>query len=481
MNFIVVMNDTLRPDYLSAYGNGSVQTPNATAFAREAAVFDNAFVGSFPTIPNRTDLFTGRFGEPFHPWLPLKFGTVTLPQLLAEQGYVTQLICDTPHLINGGHNFDFPFHAWDFIRGQEIDRYGMDCRPIDLPYRATNGTPAAESNRSVSQFLRNVRGRRVEQDWAGHQTCQRAIDWLQMNAGHERFFLWIDAFDPHEPNLPPQHYVDLYDPGYTGDRFIMHVPDPAKLSAAEIDNVIARYSASVTQVGRYFGRILQTVDDLGLADTTCVIWMSDHGTYLNEHGKLLTKTCEYDEIARTVLMIRMPGGAMAGRRVEQIVQPADMAPTLLEVAGLASPENMQGHSFLPMLRGEDCPIREVAISSHGSVDLRGRRHVIRAHDGRWLLLDRPDPADRELYDTESDPKQLTNLVADHPDEAGRLHQAVLDFLKTHEAQPQLVRLYETGDPGDLAGYRSRPPGYEQYRMYAVNLLNSGVVDEGQGS
>ncbi|MBM4045838.1 MAG: sulfatase, partial [Planctomycetes bacterium] len=341
MNFIIIMNDTLRPDYLSAYGNTWVRTPHAAAFAKTAAVFDKAYVGSFPTIPNRTDLFTGRFGEPFHPWLPLAFDEITLPDLLRQNGYVTQLICDTPHLINGGHNFDFPFNAWDFIRGQEIDRYGMDSAPVTLPFKNTSAVPPQHLNRSVAQYLRNIRGQRGEEDCVTHRTCQTVLNWLARNARRERFFLWVDAFDPHEPNLPPQRYVDPYDPGYTGDKFLMHVPDPDKLTEAEIRNVVARYAATVTFVDRCFGRILQALDDLGLAHNTCVIWLSDHGTYLNEHGLILTKTCVFDEVCRTVLMIRTPKREAAGHRFDEFVQPADFAPTLLDMAGIPVPERMQ--------------------------------------------------------------------------------------------------------------------------------------------
>jgi len=92
MNFVIIMNDTLRPDHLSAYGNERCHTPSFGKFAETAAVFDKCYVGSFATIPNRTDLFTGRFGEPIHPWLPLSFNEITLPEILRENGYVTQLI-----------------------------------------------------------------------------------------------------------------------------------------------------------------------------------------------------------------------------------------------------------------------------------------------------------------------------------------------------------------------------------------------------
>ncbi|MEW6357656.1 MAG: sulfatase [Planctomycetota bacterium] len=477
MNFVVIMNDTLRPDYLSAYGNTWVRTPHAAEFARTAAVFDKAYVGSFPTIPNRTDLLTGRFGEPFHAWLPLRYDAVTLPDILSRNGYVTQLICDTPHLVNGGGNFDWPFNAWDFIRGQEIDRYGMTSDSVVLPFKDTSKSEARFINTSIAQYLRNIRDRQMEEDWVTHQTCQRVVNWLERNAKHEKFLLWVDAFDPHEPNLPPQHYTDLYDPGYDGDVLLSHVPDPAKLTEADIKNVVARYAGTVTFVDRCLGRIMETLDVLGLSDNTCVIWISDHGTYLNEHGKILTKTPLYDEVCRTVLMIRMPQAAANGRRFNDLVQPADLAPTLLDMAGIQIPERMQGRSFLPLLHGKSCKIRDVAISAKVVPNPKSPDHSIAARDGRWLLVDRPNPVARELYDSQADPQQLTNVAQDHPKEVARLHEGVVEFLKTHEAQPQLVRLYEAGDPGDMTGYVPQPPRSVIYKFYSQHILNSRLVDE----
>ena len=126
MNFVFICIDTLRYDHLSCNGNDWIKTPNLDAFASEAIVFDNAYAGSFPTIPHRTDVFTGRFGEPLHPWLPLGFEAVTLPAILGQAGWATYLVFDTPHLINGGHGFDYPFHGWHFERGNEVDQHVID-------------------------------------------------------------------------------------------------------------------------------------------------------------------------------------------------------------------------------------------------------------------------------------------------------------------------------------------------------------------
>ncbi|MFW6303792.1 MAG: sulfatase-like hydrolase/transferase, partial [Candidatus Sumerlaeota bacterium] len=123
MNIILLICDTLRYDHIGANGNDAIKTPNMDRLAAESLVFDNAYAASYPTIPHRYDVMTGRYGGPFHQWMPLPHDTLTLPQWLAQEaGYVTQLIHDTPHMVNGGHNFDWPFHAWTQIRGAEVDR-----------------------------------------------------------------------------------------------------------------------------------------------------------------------------------------------------------------------------------------------------------------------------------------------------------------------------------------------------------------------
>ena len=114
MNIILLLIDTMRYDYIGANGNDWIETPNLDRLASQSWGFDRAFSASFPTIPYRTDVMTGKYGSPFHAWKPLPFATNSLPQVLGEAGYATQLLHDTPHLVNGGHAFDYPFHTWEF-------------------------------------------------------------------------------------------------------------------------------------------------------------------------------------------------------------------------------------------------------------------------------------------------------------------------------------------------------------------------------
>lgn len=105
MNVILIMNDTFRRDHLGCYGNAWIKTPYLDEFARRSAVFEQCYIASYPTVPNRWDILTGRYGFPFRGWQPLDRDDVTLAQLLASRGVHTQMIWDTPMLAMHDYNY----------------------------------------------------------------------------------------------------------------------------------------------------------------------------------------------------------------------------------------------------------------------------------------------------------------------------------------------------------------------------------------
>jgi len=464
MNFVFICIDTLRYDHLSCNGNDWISTPNFEAFAQEAMVFDNSFVGSFPTIPHRTDTITGRFGSPLHPWQPLAFDAVTLPRTLAQAGWATALICDTPHLINGGHAFDFPFHAWHFERGNEVDRHLLDDR--DDEYKALRG-PWPVTN-TYLQYMRNNRYRSMEDEWPSPRTFRAAGDFVEMCKGRDKFFFWVDTFDPHEPWDPPEHYAKMYDDTDCCKEHPLMGWEPIKaLTPEQLRHEQAHYAGEVTMVDRHLGRFLNKLADTGRDEDTAVIITCDHGTYLGEHGRLHKGAPLYDQVAHLVMMVRMPG-VKPGRR-SGIVQPADTMPTILELAGLEIPEACQGVSFADMVTGERNEHRDVAVSG-GAINPNSPRAMLTIQDKRWCLIDTPDPANRELYDKQSDPEEENNIIAEHPEEVSRLHQAALDFLREHEAHESIIQWFETGEIGDTSTYKPMPPRPSGYYTYFRDIL-----------
>ncbi len=161
MNVILIISDTLRRDHLGVYGNDWIRTPNIDGFAQSATVFDRAYAASFPTVPNRFDVMTGQFTFHYFAWSPLPPDAVVMGQVLAEAGWTTMMIADTPHILQSGFHFDRGFSGWEWIRGQENDRWKTSPADPELPCDASK---LREPERTVKQYLRNISGRHQEQD-----------------------------------------------------------------------------------------------------------------------------------------------------------------------------------------------------------------------------------------------------------------------------------------------------------------------------
>ncbi|MDP3061817.1 MAG: sulfatase-like hydrolase/transferase, partial [Chloroflexota bacterium] len=257
MNVIVIVNDTFRRDHLGCYGNRWVHTPNLDAFAQHAAVFDQAYIASYPTVPNRWDMCTGRYGFPFRGWQPLGPGDVTWAQLLTQRGVHTEMIWDTPML--GVHNYDYTrgFTGWSFVHGQKGDPWNTDP---SLPIRMPAQPHKVLSMTSLESYLRNHYGRRYEREFCVGRTFSEATDWLETNHSHKSFFLWVDMWDPHEPfDCPWYDYQRYAEPGYKGDQ--MMYPEygrPTYMSPEEQKNARALYAGKCTMVDRWVGHFMET-------------------------------------------------------------------------------------------------------------------------------------------------------------------------------------------------------------------------------
>ncbi len=438
MNLIAIMTDTFRYDHLGFVDRcpwWKSHTPNLDAFARKCTVFDKAYQASFPTIPTRTDMMTGRLTFPFRGWTPLPADERVLAQYLTEDGgYVSMLICDTPHLIRDAHNFDRGFSAWDWIRGQEGDRAITDDIPAPLPC-APEKIRGPERMRSHHYRWREAHWR-TERDTFVARTMQRACDWLERNYTHDRFFLYIDAFDPHEPWDPPAHYVDHYDPGYQGEVIDHPVYDYCDyLSDAELRHTRALYTAECELVDAWIGRLLDKAEQLGLMENTAITILSDHGHYIGDHGRIGKNGSGpdgpwpfYEAVAHIVWMWYAPGGP--AQRTDVLAQPQDFFPTMLDLAGVRCEERLDGVSLAPLLRGEpfDSP-REVAITSPALPNNPQKPVASAITDGEWTLHYRGPDWPAELYNLREDPNEERNVYADHKPAARRLLDAHVDALR----------------------------------------------------
>lgn len=469
MNVILIIADTMRRDHLGLYGNQTVRTPHLDRLASMSYVFENAYCANFPTVPNRLDVMTGRFTLTQWGWQPLPREAVVISQVLSGAGKLTQMIVDTPHILQSGFGFDRGFAGWEWVRGQENDRLRTSPRQVTLP-------AAPEKLRSphgaVTQHLRNISTRRSEADCFCARTMQAACDWLEENRG-EQFFLYLDTFDPHEPWDAPQWYVDLYDPGYEGDEVSYPVYGPADyLSEAELRHMRALYAAEVTLVDAWVGRLLGKVEQLGLMDDTAIVYTTDHGFYHGEHnltGKtIILEHCHadtplYSEVARIPLMVYVPG--TPGGRVQAYAQPPDYMPTVLDLMNVEPPDTVQGTSLVPVMRGEQRMTRPFAISTPSlNVSPSGGRPTTITR-GEWSLIYWGDPdgdlmahltrnvdgverpagvptdsvPEPELYHLPTDPVQRYNVYAENRDIATRLHSEHVRFLEGLGMDEQFLR------------------------------------------
>jgi arylsulfatase A-like enzyme len=481
VNVVLIISDTLRRDHLGCYGNEWIRTPHLDRFAQRAAIFDRAYCASFPTVPNRNDILTGRYTFTYQMWGPLSSDDVTLPELVSPHGVRTSLIADTPHPFVPGFNYQRGFDDWELVRGQEHDPWKTEPREVHFPCAQEK---LRNPDHAVVQYLRNVADRQGEEDYFVARTMRAAARWLEENRVHQPFFLYLDTFDPHEPWDPPQHYVDLYDPEYEGEEVIYPRYDTVDfLSKAELHHCRALYAGEVSLVDAWIGYLLERLEVLGLMDSTAVIVTSDHGFYFGEHGyigkALIREGFQYlplyPEVAEVPLLIYVPEPSH-GQRLDSLAQPVDLFPTILEFLEVGVPGMARGHSLLPPIRGEGDIPRDVAIAapplSYGGLRVphpSTRASIIK---GEWLLVwgtcaDEQAPSagglttlavdslsrriqalesgsiGPELYRLSEDPGCEHNLMDVHGDVAEELHCRFVHFLEQERVPEEHLRHFRT--------------------------------------
>lgn len=433
MNIVLIISDTFRRDHLGCYGNPWIHTPNLDRFAKQTIIFDRCYAASFPTIPNRADVLTGKYDFTYLGWAPLRQDECTLPRLLAAEGYSTTAIVDTPFYLRNGYGYDRGFGDFVWIRGQ-------------LP---------GPEREDVTQTWHH------EEDRFAPRTMATAERWLERHR-KDRFFLLIDTWDPHEPWDPPGHYAEMY----LKSLDVRSCPKPcywswreAGFSERDVRVAHGCYCGEITMVDRWVGRVLERIESLDLMDETAIIFTSDHGFYFGEHGLLgkarLQEGCWhwspiYDEVARIPLLIYLPRAKAT--RIDSFVGPPDLMPTILELAGLDVPPDVHGHSLLPLLQGERQSIRDWAVTSWPLYNTGQRVRLIddlergvaeplpsTFRDDQWTLIYATQDQPLELYRMDQDPVQSNNVAQENETVAQRLHARFISFLEEVGTATELLQ------------------------------------------
>ena len=474
MNVIVIMEDSFRKDHLGCYRNKWIKTPHIDKFASESVIFDYAYAEGLPTIPVRTALFTGRYTLPFRRWQPLEQTDILLAEILWDKGITSALITDTYHMHKPQMGFGRGFDYVKWIRGQESDPVITDpnvkadlSRFSEKNWRATYpGQSERIVKKQFEQYLRNSAHWKTEDDHHVAQVMRAGISWLEdmiSDGKRDNLFLWLDSFDPHEPWDPPTCYTEMYPvPEYDGLPIVWGGGFVKDWTLAEVRHVRSQYAGTLTMVDKWTGVFLERVEQLGLLDNTMIVFLSDHGEPLGEHGIIKkAQPWPYEELSRIPLVIRLPDGmqeSSSNRHVDAFAGMPDIMPTILDFLDLKGPPVIQGRSLLPAIRGEEEKASDFAISGHygNSWSIRDREWSFYY----WLGVKAPYTwgvgyaelerrTERELYryvaeyvppeprryELLKDQPEKSNVVEDEPEIADSLEKEMREFIEGLSPSP----------------------------------------------
>ncbi len=451
MNVIVIVADSLRQDHVGCYGS-SVKTPNIDKLAAEAAVFDQAYTENLATVPCRTAWWTGRYLFTQRGWQPLEKSDYVLAEVLWDKGMASALVTDTYHMHKPVYNFGRGFDSVFWIRGQEYDPWIIDENiKVNLSkFHRLKGDETDERwKKRFTQYLRNVSWFEKEEDYCVARVILKACDWLQEQARtrKDNLFLWVDCFDPHEPWDPPSPYREMYDPDYNGQELIDPIPGMVEgyMSDEEVKHTIALYAGEVTFVDKWVGVLLDRIRELGLYDNSLIMFTSDHGEPLGDHGMIRkAHGWNYEELAHIPWIIRHPEGLGKGKRFTYFVQPPDMMPTILDALGIEGklvlpylapvkhtfPQDilvdktevkLTGQSLIPILAGEKEHLRDFAVTAHHNY-----QWSIRTEEWAYLynLAGDKNP---QLFNRKTDLAEQHNVWDAHQDIADELELRLRRF------------------------------------------------------
>lgn len=358
MKTIMILADTVNRRHLSTYGNDWVKTPNLERLQQKSVVFDNHWTGSAPCMPARRDIMTGRLNFLERSWGAIEPFDYTLPYALRDHNIFTHMLTDHYHYLElGGENYCQIFDTWECFRGQERDPVVSKINKEKAPKHLGVYCDQYELNKS-GLFTE-------EKSYTTPKTFQAAAEWLETNNDADNFFLWVEGFDPHEPFDVPEEYLKLYEDDYEGPLYywphycpVDDVPEDA------MKHIRKRYAATLTMMDKWLGKILDTLDKYKMWDDTMVIFTTDHGFMLGEHGYMGKNYMPaYNEIFHIPFMIHYPGVAQ-NTRVDALTQNIDIFPTVLEYFGIdlsACKNKIHGKSLLPLMKGEAEQVRECAL------------------------------------------------------------------------------------------------------------------------
>ncbi len=450
-NVLFIISDDLNNN-LGCYEDPQAKTPNLDKLAARGVQFNNSYC-SYPLCgPSRNSLLTGLYpnstgilanSQIFRQTIPSQW---SMPQAFRLSGYFAARVgklyhYNVPKSI-GTNGHDDPA-SWEIeLNPAGVDRLEEEPNIFSLTPGQFGGT--------LSWFA-SPKSDKFHTDGLNAQDAQWVLERCAARTDRP-FFLALGFFRPHTPYVAPK---DPYF-GWYPENEMRIVPDikadQADIPAAGLASykkeqdaltddlrrkALQAYYSSISFMDAQVGSVIDTLDRLGLAETTIIVFASDHGYHTGEHG-LWQKQSLFEECARVPLLIVAPGVGAKGRIAKSPVSLVDVFPTLAELCGVETPDNLQGQSLVPMLKDPDFVGRGWAITqvvrnagggrkqraaANKDAETDGNRffgYSLRTPKWRFTLWD-DGKRGRELYDHDTDPKELTNL-AEKPEFADTVKQ-----------------------------------------------------------
>jgi len=438
-NVLIIMSDQHKPDCLGVTGNTAVRTPNLDAFARTAVRFTSAYCTNPVCTPSRASILTGLYTHHHQAWnntTPWPIGHKTIAHYFGHAGYVTGLIGKMHFVDAQTHGFDYhlDFNDWYQFLGPKTKLYADELS------RANSGAGLPQIDDLWRDFgdpwkgARELDGREgpvavgavskiPEEDHFESFVARESIRFLSKYGRQQQPFLLICSFlKPHDPFMPAERFARMFRPeamtlpptwgkvnlssvpAEVRNSIEHNAPTPELSDPVEARKRIAYYYANLAQMDDRAGAVLRSLPQLGLEENTIVIYTSDHGEMLGEHG-LWQKFQFYESSCGIPLLVRAPGVSKPGVCPVPLSQ-VGLLPAIAELANVRVSSPIDGLSFAAQVRDPDVPT-DAPVFAEYNLRTKNAKYMIRSGDYKYTFWTHDMP---ELYDLRADPQEMNNLA-----------------------------------------------------------------------
>jgi choline-sulfatase len=448
-NVLLLMSDQHRRDCLGIEGNRFARTPNLDALARTGARFGSAYCSNPVCTPSRASLLTGLYTHNHQAWnntTPWPFDRKTAAHYFGRAGYMTALIGKMHFVDAQTHGFDYhlDFNDWYQYLGPKTKLYadelsransGSGMPQIDDLWRGQGdpwkGVRTLDSRKGAVAVGRA--SEIPEQDHFDNFVARETVRFLKTHGKRQPFFAICSCLKPHDPFMPAQRFASMFRaedmqlpptwgkvdlsqvPKEVGDAIRVNGPTPELADSAEAKQRIAMYYANLAQLDDALGQVLTALRELDLERDTIVLYTSDHGEMLGDHG-LWQKFQFYEGSCGVPLMVRAPGVTTPGSRCSMPVSQVGVLPALAESCGVTTPR-LDAPGFVPQLRDVSA-VRDLPVFSEFNLQTPRAKYMLRRNNFKYTFRVNDMP---ELYDMTRDPDEMTNLAL-KPEQRERVEQ-----------------------------------------------------------